>query len=73
MNRSANINRKISEANELCPNYSDGIIYVCLTHTHFVHAQKLALDGSRTYMNEGKIKFQWKDEYVEGWPIVYKN
>ena len=45
------------------PRYSNGIKYICVSKTHFVHCQKLAKDGNRFLFNDGETL---PEEDVEG-------
>ena len=61
------VNGDRAKADSLLPKcYPDDIKYVCLTKTHFVHAQKLAADGGRTLYNEGNVPITWQDGDTEG-------
>ena len=50
--RTANEQRCLADA--LMPKYSPTMKLACATKTHFVHANKLRLDGGRTLMNDKK-------------------
>ena len=63
--------RERSQQDSLMPKFSENIKYVCLTKTHFTHAQKLALDGNRCLFNENPpINIRWTPEDVEGATIL---
>jgi hypothetical protein len=62
-------NRKRCAADALMPRYSPEIKYICLTKTHFVHAQKLANDGNRSLLNQGKIDIVLRDDDTDGHAI----
>ena len=47
-------NRERCEADSLMPRFSAKIQYVCASKTHFVHAHKLANDGTRPVSNAGR-------------------
>ena len=65
------VNTEKAKADPLLPRcYPDEIKYVCLTKTHFVHAQKLAADGGRTLYNDGKVPITWQDCDTEGQSIM---
>ena len=66
--RKANKERALTD--DLMPRCSENIVYVCAGKTHFVHAQKLAKDGSRTLFNQGEVKIRWKDDDTEGATIL---
>ena len=58
------------EADPLMPRFSLEIRYVCITKTHFVHAQKLAKDGTHTLYNRGEDPVRWHDADTEGAQIM---
>jgi hypothetical protein len=58
------------EADPLMPRFSSEIRYVCITKTHFVHAQKLAKDGTHTLYNRGEDPVRWHDADTEGAQIM---
>ena len=70
LQRHLDLNRVGCESDELMPKYSDKIKYVCATCTHFVHAQKLISDGSRSVWNDGDLKLQVRKEDIEGREIL---
>ena len=55
------------EADPLMPRFSLEIRYVC---TRFVHAQKLAKDGTHTLYNRGEDPVRWHDADTEGAQIM---
>ena len=59
-------NRERCEVDDLMPRCAADIRYVCASKTHFVHAQKLARDGSRTLFNKGVVKIRWHEADSEG-------
>ena len=63
-------NRDRCESRALMPRYSAEIKYVCAGKTHFVHAHKLAKDGSRTLFNKGDVSIRWPGADTEGALIV---
>ena len=62
-------NKKKFEADPLLPKVSKEFKYVCVTKTHFVHAQKLNQDGGRFLFNK-KVPITWADDDSEGKPIA---
>ena len=44
--------------------------YVCVSKTHFVHAHKLAKDGSRCLFNKGTHPIRWQETDTEGKQIL---
>ena len=64
------VNRDRCEADPLMPRFSPKIMYVCLTKTHFVHAHKLAKDGTHTLYNRGEDPIRWHDADTEGAQII---
>ena len=58
------------EADPLMPRFSSKIKYVCITKTHFVHAHKLAKDGTHTVYNRGEDPIRWRDADTEGAQII---
>ena len=58
------------EADPLMPRFSLEIRYVCITKTHFVHAHKLAKDGTHTVYNRGEDPIRWRDADTEGAQII---
>ena len=65
MARIKKVNRDRCLNDPLMPPYSDSMTHVCLTHTHWTHACKLAKEGYRTIRNEGKTKIQWDTEEAQ--------
>ena len=76
-------NRDRCGADPLMPRFSPKIKYVCLTKTHFVHAHKLAKDGTahhpcllqprpkpHTLYNRGEDPIRWHDDDTEGALII---
>jgi len=63
-------NRDRCEADPLMPRFSSKIRYVCLTKAHFVHAHKLAKDGTHTLYNKGEDPIRWDDADTEGAQII---
>ena len=49
-------NQQKCDDDPLMPHYSEHITHVILTHTHFVHAVKLAAEGGRTFRNDASGK-----------------
>ena len=64
------VNRDRCEADPLMPRFSSKIRYVCMTKTHFVHAHKLAKDGTHTVYNTGEDPVRWQDADTEGAQII---
>jgi hypothetical protein len=64
------VNRDRCEADPLMPRFSSKIMYVCITKTHFVHAHKLAKDGTHTLYNRGEDPIRWQDADTEGAQII---
>ncbi len=64
------VNRDRCEADPLMPRFSSKIRYVCITKTHFVHAHKLAKDGTHTLYNRGEDPVRWQDADTEGAQII---
>ena len=64
------VNRDRCEADPLMPRFSSKIRYVCITKTHFVHAHKLAKDGTHTLYNRGEDPIRWQDADTEGAQII---
>ena len=64
------VNRDRCEADPLMPCFSSKIKYVCITKTHFVHAYKLAKDGTHTRYNRGEEPIRWQDADTEGAQII---
>ena len=64
------VNRDRCEADPLMPRFSSKIKYVCITKTHFVHAHKLAKDGTHTLYNRGEDPVRWQDADTEGAQII---
>ena len=64
------VNRDRCEADPLMPRFSSKIKYVCITKTHFVHAHKLAKDGTHTLYNRGEEPIRWQDADTEGAQII---
>ena len=77
------VNRDRCGADPLMPRFSPKIKYVCLTKTHFVHAHKLAKDGTahhpcllqprpkpHTLYNRGEDPIRWHDDDTEGAQII---
>ena len=59
------------EADPLMPRFSSEIRYVCITKTHFVHAQKLAKDCTHTLYNIAENDpVRWHDADTEGAQIM---
>jgi hypothetical protein len=56
------INREMCAKDQYVPNFSEDIEYVCLTKTHFVHAQ------NRYLFNSGELEsmISWRDDDEEG-------
>ncbi len=63
-------NRDRCEADSLMPRFSPRTRYVCATKTHFVHAQKLAKEGTRYVFNKGEDPVRWQDADTEGAQII---
>ena len=63
-------NRELCETTALMPRFSPDIKYVCASKTHFVHAHKLAKDGSRTIYNKGEVPIKWQANDEEGAQIL---
>ena len=59
------LNRNGCEGDPLMPKFAEGMTYVCLTNTHFTHAQKLAKDGNRTLFDQNKVPIAFRDDDVE--------
>ena len=64
------VNRDRCEADPLMPRFSSKIKYVCITKTHFVHAYKLAKDGTHTRYNRGEEPIRWQDADTESAQII---
>ena len=64
------VNRDRCDADPLMPRFSTKIKYVCITKTHFVHAHKLAKDGTHTIYNRGEDPIRWQDADTEGAQII---
>ena len=58
--------RERCESGSLMPRFSAKIQYVCARKTHFVHAHKLAIDGTRTVFSAGDEPIRWPDSDAEG-------
>jgi len=61
-----NANRDRCQSDNLMPRFSSEIQYVCASKTHFVHAQKLAKEGTRTLFNKGEQIIRWQESDSEG-------
>ena len=59
-------NRQRCAKDALMPNAPRDLQYVCVSKTHFVHAQKLARDGNRFLFNQGKTGIRWQEDDTEG-------
>ena len=64
------VNRDRCEADPLMPRFSSKIKYVCITKTHFVHANKLAKDGTHTLYDRGEDPVRLDDADIEGAQIM---
>ena len=68
------VNRAKCEGDVLMPKYSKNIKYVCVSKTHFVHAQKLCQDGAagskRCLFNQGQVPIEWRADDGEGRAII---
>ena len=62
----AAINRARCKMCPYMPKFPEQLRYVCLSKTHFTHAQKLFKDGNRTLFNFGRIPFEFKATDNEG-------
>ena len=62
-------NATMCESDPLMPKFSPDIKYVCVTKTHFTHAQKLAKDGNRALFNNG-ARIIWQKDDGEGRDIL---
>ena len=63
-------NRKECLSDSLMPRFSPDIKYVLATKTHFVHAHKLAQEGTRFLFNDQKTPIRWQQEDTEGHEIL---
>ena len=54
-------NRDRCESDNRMPRFSPHMTYVCVSKTHFVHAQKLAKEGNRSMFNKGDVNIRWQD------------
>ena len=59
-------NRERCSQEPLLPLFHEDIAYVCITKTHFTHAQKLAQDGNRFLYNETDVLIKWQADDTEG-------
>jgi len=59
-------NKDKCESDKLMPRFSPKMKYLCLSKTHFVHAQKLAKDGSRYILGAPNMPIRWSDGDKEG-------
>ena len=67
------VNRTKCESDALMPRFSADIKYVCVTKTHFVHAQKLAKEGTHFLFNQMEAgAIRWQDTDEEGALILDK-
>jgi hypothetical protein len=57
-------------ADDLMPRCGENLQYVCVSKTHFVHAQKLAKEGIRTLFNNGDVPIRWQETDTEGLEIM---
>lgn len=64
--------RERSKQDPLMPKFSEDAEYVCMTKTHFTHAQKLAQDGNRFLQNEPGNSICWQADDTEG-ALILKN
>ena len=63
-------NRQLCERDDRMPRFSAQMTYACLSKTHFVHAQKLAKEGTRSIFNKGDVHIRWQDGDLEGAQII---
>ena len=59
-------NRERCSQEPLLPLFHEDIAYVCITKTHFTHAQKLAQDGNRFLYNGTDMPIKWQADDTEG-------
>ena len=63
-------NRERCEADAFMPRFSSQIQYVCASQTHFLHAQKLAQEGTHSIFNNGEVPIRWQEADTEGAQIL---
>ena len=64
------LNRVRCESDPLMPRFSKDIEYVAGSRPHFVHALKLAKDGSRSLFNRGETPIKLQEGDIEGAFII---